>query len=80
MLGVAFEREALILIGDPARSTVRILVMNRAVAKGRSESLAEYVVRAKGNFLGGLRVVEISADGQISVLTGDPFGNQLPPL
>lgn len=128
MLGVAFETEAPILLGDPPKThkfdlasadrkfvlecknftftvsgnnpagkfatlleavhylnllpdgTERILAMNRAVTKGRSESLAEYFVRAKGSFLCGVRVVELSGDGQIRLLSGVPFGNQRAPL
>ena len=54
-------------------NTVRILVMNRTLAKGRSESLAEYFVRVKGSFLGSIRVVELTEDGQARLLTGQPF-------
>jgi hypothetical protein len=55
--------------------TVRILAMNRATVMGRSESLAEYFVRVKGSFLGGVRVVELTQDGQVRFLAGKPFDN-----
>lgn len=53
--------------------TVRILVMNRTLAKGRSESLAEYFVRVKESFLVGVRVVELTEDGRARLLTRKPF-------
>jgi hypothetical protein len=55
--------------------TVRILAMNRATVKGRSDSLAEYFVRVKGSFLGGVRVVEFTEDGQVRLLAGKPLDN-----
>ena len=60
--------------------TVRILVMNRALVNGRSESLAEYFARLKGSFLCGVRIVELSVDGQVRLLTEEPFCNRSSPL
>ena len=60
--------------------TVRILVMNRALVNGRSESLAEYFARLKGSFLCGVRIVELSVDGHVRLLTGEPFCNRSSPL
>jgi hypothetical protein len=48
--------------------TQKILCMQKAVFRGKSETLAEYYVRVHGHLLGDVSVYEVSDDEAIKVI------------
>jgi hypothetical protein len=56
--------------------TQKILCMQKAVFRGKSETLAEYYVRVHGHLLGDVSVYEVSDDEAIKVIRNGTSDNE----
>jgi hypothetical protein len=66
--------EAVFYFGFLPAGTQKILCMQKAVFRGKLETLAEYYVRIHGHLLGDVSVYEISDEGTIKVIRNGASG------